>query len=79
MTHDEVELSPLVAEIKNLLKENDVRLSDNFIELGGNSLLAMAIVEKLQRCNGIKIDLAQLLSKQIGEVKLSFFKQLDAE
>ncbi|UYA60763.1 hypothetical protein NAL19_2655 [Pectobacterium sp. F1-1] len=59
----------IINEIKSMLNETDVRLDDNFIELGGNSIMAMIIVDNLQKNNSITIDLAQLLGSQIGEIE----------
>ncbi|GKW44197.1 acyl carrier protein [Pectobacterium parvum] len=60
----------IINEIKSMLNETDVRLDDNFTELGGNSIMAIIIANNLQKNYSIKIELAQLLGGQIGEIEL---------
>lgn len=60
----------IVEEIKYILKEMDVRMDDNFTDLGGNSIMAMIITDNLQKKHSIKIELAQLLGSKIGEIEL---------
>ncbi|WP_442958640.1 phosphopantetheine-binding protein [Photobacterium sp. Hal280] len=42
-------LEILLCEIKVVLGENDIRVSDNLIEMGGNSIIAMKISETLKK------------------------------
>lgn len=74
MNHEEMKLASLIHEIKTMLNEDDIRLSDNFIDLGGNSIMAMVIVEKLQSNNGVKINLAQLMGCPIGNIEMTLIK-----
>lgn len=60
----------IIEEIKCMLKETDVRMDDNFTELGGNSIMAMIITDNLQKKYSINIELAQLLGNKIGEIEL---------
>lgn len=60
----------LLREVQAMLNEPDIRAEDNFVELGGNSMMAILIVEKLRAREGIEANLAQLLGSQIGQVEL---------
>ncbi|AYA39312.1 hypothetical protein HZS38_01165 [Xenorhabdus nematophila] len=70
MKNNEQILSILLHEIQIMLNEPDVRKDDNFIELGGNSIMAMHIVETLKTRDGILVNLAQLLGTRIAHIEL---------
>ncbi|KAA1195699.1 phosphopantetheine-binding protein [Photorhabdus heterorhabditis] len=70
MKNNEQMLGALLHEVQIMLNEPDVRKDDNFIELGGNSIMAMHIVETLKARDGILVNLAQLLGTRISHVEL---------
>ncbi|MGD8165411.1 phosphopantetheine-binding protein [Pantoea sp. FN0307] len=70
MDYKKVNLTNLLNEIKNILKEKDVRLDDNFIELGGNSVMALLILRNMELNYGVSVNLAQLLGEEIGKVTI---------
>ncbi|MCG7500100.1 phosphopantetheine-binding protein [Vibrio sp. Of7-15] len=63
-------LDVLIDEIKVILNESDVRPEDNFIEIGGNSIMAINICARLEERNFINVNLEHLLGEQIGNVVL---------
>ncbi|WFQ79986.1 phosphopantetheine-binding protein [Xenorhabdus sp. SF857] len=70
MKNNEQKLNVLLHEIQIMLNESDVRKDDNFIELGGNSIMAMQIVQTLKIRDGILVNLAQLLGTSISQIEL---------
>ncbi|MDE1479718.1 hypothetical protein KKJ01_16155 [Xenorhabdus bovienii] len=74
MKNNEQMFSILLQEVQIMLNEPDVRKDDNFIELGGNSIMAMQIVETLKIRDGILVSSAQLLGSRIAQIEL---KQID--
>ncbi len=68
-------LKILLCEIKVVLGEEDIRGSDNLVEMGGNSLIAMRISATLKQRNKILVNVAQLLGNKISDVKLSQLKE----
>ncbi|MBD2779181.1 hypothetical protein ID852_11695 [Xenorhabdus sp. 42] len=70
MKNNEQMLSILLHEVQIMLNEPDVREDDNFTELGGNSIMAMQIVETLKIRDGILVSSAQLLGARIAHVEL---------
>ncbi|WP_445495018.1 phosphopantetheine-binding protein [Photorhabdus sp. SF281] len=70
MSNKKISLDKLVDIIGIILNESDIRLDDNFVELGGNSIIAIQIAKILKESEGIEINLAQLLGDKIGNVKL---------
>jgi acyl carrier protein len=58
----------LIGEVKRILNEVDVRPYDNFIELGGNSFLAIQVALNLKDKEGIEIDISQLLGDKLEKV-----------
>jgi acyl carrier protein len=65
-THEEVALSTMpvnadVAEIwRTVLREDDIEATDDFFDLGGNSLLAMQVIVRVRRRVGIDIPIRAL-------------------
>lgn len=70
--HEMLEI--LLCEIKFVLGENDIRVSDNLIEMGGNSIIAMKISETLKKRDKILVNVTQLLGAKISDVELSQLK-----
>ncbi|WP_027250753.1 phosphopantetheine-binding protein [Photobacterium halotolerans] len=70
--HEMLEI--LLCEIKVVLGENDIRVSDNLIEMGGNSIIAMKISETLKKRDKILVNVTQLLGAKISDVELSKLK-----
>lgn len=70
--HEMLEI--LLCEIKVVLGENDIRVSDNLIEMGGNSIIAMKISETLKKRDKILVNVTQLLGAKISDVELSQLK-----
>ncbi|MBD8513561.1 acyl carrier protein [Photobacterium sp. CAU 1568] len=64
-------LETLLCEIKVVLGENDIRGSDNLVEMGGNSIIAMKISETLKKRDKILVNVTQLLGARISDVELS--------
>lgn len=62
----------LIREVERILGEPDIRLSDNFIELGGTSFLALQLASVLQEKEGIAIDVAELLAYSLDHVSITF-------
>ncbi|CAK2533751.1 Phosphopantetheine binding protein [Vibrio crassostreae] len=71
MNNNHEMLNILLCEIKFVLEEDDIRGSDNLVEMGGNSLIAMQISATLKQKNRILVNVAQLLGKKISDVELS--------
>jgi amino acid adenylation domain-containing protein len=65
-THEEVALSTMpvnadVAEIwRTVLREDEIEATDDFFDLGGNSLLAMQVIVRVRRRVGIDIPIRAL-------------------
>jgi acyl carrier protein len=58
---DPVPVNPEVAQIwRTLLREDEIAPSDDFFELGGNSLLAMQVIVRVRRRFGIDIPIRAL-------------------
>ncbi|WP_119343970.1 phosphopantetheine-binding protein [Facilibium subflavum] len=70
MANNEQILNALLREIQIILDEPDIRGNDNFVELGGNSIMAIQVVERLKTRDGILVNLAQLLGTRIDHVEL---------
>ncbi len=62
----------LIREVERILGEPDIRPSDNFIELGGTSFLALQLASVLQEKEGIEIDVAELLAYCLDHVSIRF-------
>lgn len=70
MINDDVAHQALLGEVRRILDEPDVRMTDNFIELGGNSIMAVRLVKILEDEHGIKIDVTQLMGAPLENVPI---------
>ncbi|WGG53061.1 acyl carrier protein [Rugamonas sp. DEMB1] len=68
MNKDNIGRLALMREVGRILGEPDIRPGDNFIELGGNSILALQVAGVLHDKEGIEINIAQLLADRLGNV-----------
>jgi amino acid adenylation domain-containing protein len=63
---------------KYLLKSRDIGVTDNFFALGGDSLLAVALVVEIQREFAIEMPLAHILEHPtLGELTASLHSRVD--
>lgn len=53
------------------LLDMDVRPSDNFFDIGGNSMLAIQMSERVVKETGVRIKLMQLAVQSLGEIAAS--------
>nr|WP_255491010.1 acyl carrier protein [Spartinivicinus marinus] len=60
-----------MAEVGRILDEPDIRPTDHFIELGGNSMLALQVASMLKE-QQIEINVAQLLGDRLENVFIEF-------
>lgn len=70
MINDDVAHQALLGEVRRILDEPDVRMTDNFIELGGNSIMAVRLVKILEDEHGIHIDVTQLMGAPLENVPI---------
>jgi acyl carrier protein len=67
------EIYMAVAEV---LEIEAVRPQDNFIELGGNSLLAVVLANRLEEQFGIRPDIMDIFSLELEEFVTQFHRAL---
>ncbi|GAA5444265.1 hypothetical protein Misp06_02451 [Microbulbifer sp. NBRC 101763] len=65
MNRKSTDQKALIREVEQLLNETDVRPTDNFIELGGNSFLALQLAINLKDRDNIEVDVARLLGNTL--------------
>ena len=53
--------SEIAALIGEMLETDDLTVDDNFFEMGGNSLLALHLIAKLEERSGVKISLLEVV------------------
>ncbi len=53
--------SELTALIQDLLEIDDLAVDDNFFDVGGNSILALAVLAAVQETCGIRIPLIDMI------------------
>jgi len=70
MSKDDLLQEILMLEVKNILNETEIYLTDNFIELGGNSFLAIQVALNLKDKEGIDISIAELLGDRLENVSI---------
>lgn len=58
----------LIDEIENVLGITGVTLSDNFYDLGGQSLVALALIEKVEKRFDVRVPPADLVVSQIKQL-----------
>lgn len=49
------------------LEDDSITLEDNFLDVGGNSYLAMQLAEMLYAESGFKLDMRRLYEVSLGE------------
>jgi len=49
------------------LEDDSITLEDNFLDVGGNSYLAMQLAEMLYSESGFKLDMRRLYETSLGE------------
>ena len=71
MIASEYARTKLLETVGALLSEDDVRLEDNFVELGGNSILAMKVARVLETEANVRIDVSELLGDRIANITIT--------
>ena len=71
MIASEYARTKLLETVGALLSEDDVRLEDNFVELGGNSILAMKVARGLETEANVRIDVSELLADRIANITIT--------
>jgi aryl carrier-like protein len=56
-----------VAWVGELLEESDLSAQDNFLDLGGHSVLALELSERVKKTLGVDLDMQILFERSIGE------------
>jgi|GEM_PF-854509 len=80
MQNSKGEYLALIEIFKNLLKLEQINGSDNFFDLGGNSILAVELMSQINERFGIEIQLSLLLeAKDIKEFYDSLFTKQTSE
>jgi acyl carrier protein len=66
----------IYAAVVEVLEVEAVRPEDNFIELGGNSLLAVVLANRLEEQFGIRPDIMDIFSLDLHELVTQFHQAL---
>jgi acyl carrier protein len=53
--------------VAELLEEPDARLEDNFLDLGGHSMLALQLSQRAKERYGVEFDMKVLFEKSVAE------------
>ena len=70
----------LIAEIcKEVLNIEKVNVSDNFIEVGGDSISAIRFINKFEEYSGVRISFPELLLQTLGQLANSIDDKLKKE
>jgi aryl carrier-like protein len=56
-----------VTWVGELLEESDLSAQDNFLDLGGHSVLALELGERVKENLGVELDMQILFERSIGE------------
>ncbi|WP_055549474.1 phosphopantetheine-binding protein [Streptomyces sp. NBRC 110028] len=56
-----------VAWVGEVLEESDLSAQDNFLDLGGHSVLALELSERAKKNLGVDLDMQILFERSIGE------------
>ncbi len=67
----------LVAIWSQVLDTDDIDLSDNFFDLGGTSLQAMQVIERLERLNGFRANPRLMVFGSLRQLALSYLGDVD--
>lgn len=57
----------LLEWVRELVEDHRVSLEDNFLDVGGNSLMAIVLNERLQNVHGIHVPMKKLFQLSLGE------------
>jgi len=66
----------IYAAVGEVLEVESVRPKDNFIELGGNSLLAVVLANRLEEEFGVRPDIMDIFSLELHELVTQFHQAL---
>lgn len=64
----------LVDWCRRLMKDPDIRADDNFLDIGGHSLMAAQLVSLALIHHGAQLDIRQLFTKSLAEAAASASK-----
>ncbi|MFI0776983.1 phosphopantetheine-binding protein [Streptomyces sp. NPDC021212] len=56
-----------VTWVGEVLEESDLSAQDNFLDLGGHSVLALELSERVKKDLGVDLDMQILFERSIGE------------
>lgn len=56
-----------VTWVGEVLEESDLSAQDNFLDLGGHSVLALELSERVKKNLGVDLDMQILFERSIGE------------
>jgi len=74
------EIEKLLAEMwMQVLNVDTISVRDNFLDLGGHSILAMQVVSKIEKQLGLRIDVRELAFQTLGQVAAACEEQLQGE
>lgn len=57
----------LLEWVRELIEDHRVSLDDNFLDVGGNSLMAVILNERLQNVYGVHVPMKKLFQLSLGE------------
>jgi len=66
----------LYTSVAEVLQIDSARPQDNFIELGGNSLLAVILANRMEEEFGTRLDLMDIFSLELGQLATRFHEAL---
>ncbi len=66
----------IYASVADVLQIDGARPKDNFIELGGNSLLAVILVNRVEEEFGIRLDLNDVFKLDLDQLATRFHEVL---
>jgi len=74
------EIERLVADIwMQVLNVDRISVQDNFLDLGGHSLLGMQVVSKIEKQLGLRIDVRELAFQTLGQVAAACSELLEGQ